>query len=213
LTGWLRRCSASQRTFLDLLSLLPIDANANAKLLCKFCSMQACMACYCCCTLHTHTHTRTHTHTHAHTHTHTRLAYAMSDERDELIIYIYKDFSINWSFFVVALNFVLLTLSSFVVSVYNKTPPQRRSHSRVFTPPSPARGGGGAQFCYPSGVGPDLAEGRGVVPRCSVPILGLPSGVARGPAGPTDRGWGPLSRADRATDPGLGCKCIMAAPH
>jgi hypothetical protein len=128
-------------------------------------------------------------------------------------IYIYKDFSINWSFFVVALNFVLLTLSSFVVSVYNKTPPQRRSHSRVFTPPSPARGGGGAQFCYPSGVGPDLAEGRGVVPRCSVPILGLPSGVARGPAGPTDRGWGPLSRADRATDPGLGCKCIMAAPH
>jgi hypothetical protein len=101
-------------------------------------------------------------------------------------MYIYEVFSINPSFLVVALNFVLATLSSFVVSFYNKTPPQRRSHSRVFTPPSPARGGGGAQFCYPRGAGPDLVEGREVVSRLSVPILGLPSGNAFGPITPTD---------------------------
>jgi hypothetical protein len=100
--------------------------------------------------------------------------------------YIYEGFSINWSFLVAALDFVLAVLSSFVVSFYNKTPPQRRSHSRVFTPRSSARGGGGAQFCYPSGAGPDLAAGREVVSRCSVPILGLPSGDAFGPITPTD---------------------------
>jgi hypothetical protein len=72
------------------------------------------------------------------------------------------------SFLVVYWTFVLATLSSIVVSFYNKTPPQRRSHSRVFTPLSPTRGGGGAQFCYPWGAGPDLAVGKGVVPRLSV---------------------------------------------
>jgi hypothetical protein len=119
----------------------------------------------------------------------------------------------NWSFLVVYWTFVLAILSSIVVSFYNKTPLQRRSHSRVFTPTSPARGGGGALFCYPWGTGPDLAAGRGVVPRLSVPILGLPSGVARGPAGPTDRGWGPLSRPDRATEGGCDAMCIIAAGH
>jgi hypothetical protein len=52
-------------------------------------------------------------------------------------IYKYEGRRINWSFLVAALNFVLVTLSSIVVSFYNKTPSQRRSHSRVFTPPSP----------------------------------------------------------------------------
>jgi hypothetical protein len=120
---------------------------------------------------------------------------------------------INRSFLVVALNFVLATLSSLVVSVYNKTPPQRRSHSRVFTPPSLARGGGGAQFCYPWGPAADLAEGRGVVWRCSVPILGLPSGDAFWPITPTDPLFTATEPLAQATEGGFGPKCIIGCSH
>jgi hypothetical protein len=118
--------------------------------------------------------------------------------------YIYEGCPIDLSFLVVYCTFVLATLSSFVVSFYNKTPPQRRSHSRVFTPTSLARGGGGAQFCYRRGVGPDLVDGSKVVSRLSVPILGLPSGDARGPITPIDHLFTATEPLAQATDAGLG---------
>jgi hypothetical protein len=84
----------------------------------------------------------------------------------------------NRSFFVVYWAFVLGHCSIYECYLQQNSGSDA-VHTPVFTPPSPARGGGGAQSCYRWGVGPDLSVGRGVVPRLSVSILGLPSGVAR----------------------------------
>jgi hypothetical protein len=77
-------------------------------------------------------------------------------------------YPIHPSFLVAHSTFLLAYWAIFECEVYNKRLLTRRSHSRVFTPRSPARDGGGAQFCYPRGRRPDLAEGREVVPRSSV---------------------------------------------
>eukprot|EP00962_Isochrysis_galbana_P010620 scaffold2940_cov128-Isochrysis_galbana.AAC.2 len=61
------------------------------------------------------------------------------------------------------------------------------SHSRVFTPPSLVEAAEAHNFAGVGGGRPDLAEGRGVGSGMASINLGLPTEVARGPVGPTDR--------------------------
>jgi hypothetical protein len=112
-------------------------------------------------------------------------------------INIYSALPINPSFLVVALNFVLATLSSLVVSFYNKTLPQRRSHSRVFTSASSARGGGGAQFCYPGGLPPIWPEVGWWCRDVKYEFTGMPVGSIFGRSHPLTASSRPLSRSPR----------------
>jgi hypothetical protein len=113
--------------------------------------------------------------------------------------------------FFIALDFCISHTALFFVSYTIKFARRCRSHSRVFTltPPSPARGAPGAQFCYPLGARLDLAAGRGVVPRSRVSILRLITGNYCKPTGPTDRLLTGLVQIHYTTEPGhsrgIGC--------
>jgi hypothetical protein len=119
--------------------------------------------------------------------------------------------TIGFDFLVAALDFVLEYCAYSECPFIDTHLLGRRSHSRVFTPTSLPRGGGGAQF----GQSADLALTR---PRVGGWCRDLqyhherfPSGDCIDPIASTDPLFTPHEPLTQATEGGFGRKCIIVA--